>query len=146
MPSYLQCLKQNPTVQSVQLAGSTLLHFLFLLLHALQTSHRHLHSASAKAIASLEPSNSSDCFNKHEQVPPLPDLTDNAIGDVTCADAQWCPVDAILRRIGMMLLAACWVLGISWHLHLCVPTNKGIDLQACSVDMQQQSAFPCRPH
>ena len=95
MQRYLQCLKQRPSIQSVQLAGCTLLHFLFLLLHALQASHHHLRSATAQR--STHTSSSSDQPKLEVQ---LPDMTDNAIGDVTCADAQWCPVDAILRRIG----------------------------------------------
>ena len=113
MHSYLQYLKQNLDVQSVQLAGSALLHFLFLLLQALQASHHHLHSTSSPAETSLGPSNPSAHFNKHEQQPLLPDLTDNAIGDVTCADAQWCPMDVILRRTGKMF-AGCLL--NAWHL------------------------------
>ena len=95
MQRYLQCLKQRPSIQSVQLAGCTLLHFLFLLLHALQASHHHLQSTTAQT--SAHTSRNSD---QPKLAVQLPDLTDNAIGDMTCADAQWCPVDTTLRRIG----------------------------------------------
>ena len=61
----------------------------------------------------LRASNPSIHVNKHEQQPPLPDLTGNPIGDVTCADAQWCPVGAILRRIGKVFVDC--LLG-AWHL------------------------------
>ena len=100
MPTYLQCLKQKPSAESVQLAGSALLHFLFLLLHALQASHRHLHSSQPDAQAGLSSSSASAQHNEHGLQVQLPDLTDYAIGDVTCADAQWCSVDTILHRIG----------------------------------------------
>ena len=106
MQSYLQCLKQRPSTESVQLAGCTLLHFLFLLLHALQASHRHLHSTQPDAKASTSASSTSAHLDKHELQAQLPNLTDNAIGDVTCADAQWCPVDVILQRISKTLF--CW--------------------------------------
>ena len=112
LPTYLQRLRQRPSTDSVQLAGSALLHFLFLLLHALQASHQHLHSTQPHAQAGTNTSstksktgtNNSSTSGKHEQQPPLPDLSDNAIGDVTCADAQWCPVSVTLRRIGKAML------------------------------------------
>ena len=129
MQSYLQYLKQTPIVQSVQLAGSALLHFLFLLLHALQASHPSLHSTTAQTSTHI--SSSSD---QPKLAVQLPDLIDNAIGDVTCADAQWCPVDVILRRIGK-IFAGCVL--AAWHLLASVSvcaadatTNTKVDLQA----------------
>lgn len=90
MPTYLQCLRE-PNTEAVQLAGSALLQFLFLLLHTLLASHQ---------------------FNQHTSVTPqskesvqlpLSSLSENVIGNLTAADAQWCAPEAVLRHIGMTI-------------------------------------------
>ena len=88
MPTYFQWLNNKPTSEAVQLAGSALLQFLFLLLNALLASHQFKQHQ-------LTPPQTKDCTQL-----PLSGLSDNVIGNLTLADAQWCAPEAILRRIG----------------------------------------------
>ena len=88
MPTYLQWLKKKPTSEAVSLACSALLQFLFLLLHTWQASYQFSQHLPAAA--------------QSKDFPQLPmsSLSDNEIGNLTVADAQWCAREALRRRIG----------------------------------------------
>ena len=107
MPAYLRWLKSNPNIVSTQLASSCLLKFLFLLLHTLQVSELHLRitSKDAQANISIRPDQSLPGLpSQRGSSQLLPNLEHNAVGDLTCLDARWCPPDTVSRRIGEMML------------------------------------------
>ena len=107
MPAYLRWLKQKPSTESAQLAASCLLQFLFLLLHTLQASEQYLCSSpsGAQANISIRPDQSLPGLpSQPGSNQLLPNLEHDAVGDLTCADARWCPPSTVLRRIGEFTL------------------------------------------
>ena len=118
MPSYFQWLKKKHDAQAEQLAGSALLQFLFLLLHALQASQQH--------------SNANTQSSGVEHV-PLCSLSNNAIGNLTVADAQWCAPEVILRRIGGHLVKSAVMqgdgMGCCQLMHLHVPCTRPLHVE-----------------
>ena len=106
MPAYLRWLKSNLNTKSTQLAGSCLLQFLFLLLHTLQVSVLHLRitSEDAQANISIRRDRLPGVPSQPGSSQWLPNLESNAVGDLTCADARWCPPESVFRRMGEIVL------------------------------------------